>query len=343
MRHLFICNNFSGQIIPIISRLARQPGHQVLLASDRIKYPVGIQKIILKRTPVKNPPVTSLDYSAYFIQCAKNAAHSFQNINAGSFYPDNIFIFANSGVSLALDECFPDVKRIIFLEREEFAEQAQKSAYHSLRDHLVLNSHDAFAFSRRVQEELPGLLRPHVKLVSPCIDPDFYPHATEKDLTVFCLKNLDGKNKSGELDKWFESALAYAKVRPAAILLPTYQDVKERLDKIRETLAGGRIWLGCDPSLDTAKKIFSRCDVFISPETEISWPALAAMSAGACVMTAANHEHLRQGINCLPLESGKIESISPEIKRKVGKAARQTVIEHFNAERIVPQILKGIL
>lgn len=337
MKHLFICENFSGAIIPVIHWLASQPGNQVLLASDRLKYPVGIQKILLKRTPVKNPPSSRLDYAAHFIQRAKNAGRSFESLRESGFYPDNVFIFANSAVSLALEDSFPNARRIIFLEPEARSDPSRAAAYKDLRDQLILSSDYAFSFSKKLKDALPSLLKEHVRAVSPCADPDFYPQASEKRLSVFYLK------EHCDLDKWLDRALERAKSHDTAVLLPTYQDLKDCREKMRGEAAGARIWLGCDPSLDTARRVFSQCDLFISPDSELSYYTLAAMSCGACVIAAASHERLKAGVNYLPLETDKIADVAREAKREIGARGRRTVIENFNAAKIVPEILKDIL
>lgn len=333
MRYLIICDNFSGPLIPIARWLNGRPDSETLLASDRVRYPVGLKKIILKISPAKAAQEDSLDCAASIIQKAKYAKKIFQSVRESGFYPDKIFIFSVSGISLAGIEVFEDAQKIIFLERDRIYNKAKARALGALRDQLLLDSDFAFCFSPALMTNLPKPLSSCVSLAPLCVDPAFYPKNAEKRLTVFYLKNLDPE----ALAPWLESAREYARRGRAAIFLPTKQEAKAMQEELKPLQA----WAGCDPSLDTARAIFSQCGLFIAPDGELSYDMLAAMSCGARAASAASHELLSPGKDYILLEKGALPHI-PEGAPGIGAAARKSVKEGFSAEKVIPEILKDV-
>lgn len=334
MRYLIICDNFSGPLIPIAHWLNAQQDSETLLASDRIRYPVGIKKIILKLSQSKSTHEDSLDYAADIIQKAKYAKKIFQNIKESGFYPDKIFMFSISGISLAASELFADAQKIIFLEAERKYNQQKAQALAALRNQLILDADFAFSFSSKLITELPKALQSGVRLAPLFVDPQFYPESAEKPLTVFYLKNLEPE----AFKHWLEIAVHHSQQGNTAIFLPNNHEAKKLQDKLKAP----QIWLGSSPALDNARKIFSQCGLFISHGEELSYDMLAAMSCGACAASSSRHKLLAPNEDYLLFdEDGKL-STSPEELQRIGEAGRKTVRDSFAADRLIPEMLKDI-
>lgn len=334
MRYLITCDNFSGPLVPVARWLNSLADSETLLASDRIRYPVGLKKIILKTSPAKAALQDSLDYAAAIIQQARYAKRIFQGVRENGFYPDRIFMFSASGISLASLDAFPEAQAIFFPECDSADNRQKARAFAALRSQLILDSAFAFAFSRDSIATLPKPLQPCARLAPLCVDPSLYPASPEKPLTVFYLKNLAAE----PLKHWLDVAMRHAQNGHTALFLPSNQQARRLQQKLGPLLA----WAGCNPSLDTARKVFSQCALFISPAAELSYDMLAAMSCGACAVSAVRTTLLTPNRDYLPLQDERSLQVSAQEARRIGQAARQTIRASFEAAKIIPEFLKEV-
>lgn len=347
MQYLFICRNYSGNLVPLITWLAARKDNHVLLASDKVRQSIGIEKIILRKATIKAPLVTTLDYLGHIIQSAKMADRSFTQVRQSGFMPDIIFDFAQSGASLAAAQIFAEAFKICCLERYNFAGVAQKQANDSLRDIMILNSHLTYAYAPDMAESLPAALRPTIKLLPLCVDAQYFKPLQQKkqQAMIFYLKNLEG----ADLFKWLNLVfqLLQSKKWQAILLLPNSAALKMVHDKMQSFPEH----LSClaaaytTPTPEALLKMYNECQCVIAPGATLSYELLCAFSCGALV--ACNLEDSKFKINRDFLELDEnfnfLEQISPKMSTEIGKNARKVIVKHFSAQKIMPEIVAGIM
>lgn len=340
MRFLFVSNVISGYLAPILEFIAARPENELIVASERVRKGSeirGARRVKLKHPDVREKPESIFAYWQMAANTGKLAQQSLETIAESGFMPDIVMACTINGATLGLRDAFPGAFRISYLESRNEKSLAASRFKRQMQILQTFESDLVFAFGK-MDKRLSSLARPaplavYAKYFS-CAK-----NGLENDAAIFFLKNLD----EGDFNRWFIKALSYCKNRQkkTVLWLPDMEVLRaclkiiekdEQLSKCLECV--------CNPLDSQAREIFCKAELFVWPGKEIIPEVLQAMSCGLIVAASKVGDILVHGFNCIPLENYD----KPEIISKVaGLRARQTVLEKFAADKIVPEHLNEIM
>lgn len=350
MRCLCVCHVVTPHLSPILGHIASSPGNELILALDRNRKGTeiaGARKVRFKRPEIRKPPQTLLDHWQAAVQCGRCALQSFATIAESGFKPDVVMQATMSGASLCLREAFPEAFMVTYLERPHGHSDAETGFRRRMQSIQALESDLTYEFGQGhpVERKLrawvkPGPLSVNTGFFRP-LDAREQPPEGGCPEVIFSLKGLDPALS----ELWFGAALDYARRfgKKVLMLLPGMEALRKAEALLAlDASAGSFAACACNLSDADAVRLFNLAKLLVWPGQGIAPELLQAMSCGTAIMGPAHGSFLVPDENCLSLPEQDIPAklhraqCERETLARLGRLARDTILENFAADKVIP-------
>lgn len=354
MRILFVNHTFPGDLGPLLSAFAAQPGHEILFASCRGRRDFsvpGVRHVVLspsRRRLAGDGAGACLDRA---VEMGRQALQAFRLLRQSGFVPDMVLLSSALEQGLFLRDAFPDAFVACFAESlpsDGLAGDGKGLVRHLLQCRQMLQSDLVIRLAAEAGTRDPEQ-RGAVTLPYP-VDTDYFSPLAPNGATglnagarVLCAVR-------DAADVWQMLRLAEALLAQCPdcrlVLLCESAAGRESLVELGASLPAG-IEVPERLSLNAYRDLLRTAAVITAPDAACL-PAsvlLEAMSCGVVPVLAGDEGQwpvLRQGGGCLWCRAGSLvptlaEALGqPQELARLSRAARAAAVRHFRRQDVIP-------
>lgn len=354
MRILFVNHTFPGDLGPLLSAFAAEPGHEILFASCRGRRDFsvpGVRHVVLspsRRRLAGDGAGACLDRA---VEMGRQALQAFRLLRQSGFVPDMVVLSSALEQGLFLNDAFPEAFSVCFAD--ELPDAGLAGDGRGLVRHLLqcrqMQQSDLVIRLTAEAENRDQEQRGVVSLPYP-VDTDYFSPLAPNGATglnagarVLCAVR-------DAADVWQMLRLAEALLAQCPdcrlVLLCESAAGRESLVELGASLPAG-IEVPERLSLNAYRDLLRTAAVITAPDAACL-PAsvlLEAMSCGVVPVLAGDEGQwpvLRQGGGCLWCRAGSLvptlaEALGqPQELARLSRAARAAAVRHFRRQDVIP-------
>lgn len=334
MRILFVNHTFPGDLGPLLSAFAAEPGHEILFASCRGRRDFsvpGVRHVVLspsRRRLAGDGAGACLDRA---VEMGRQALQAFRLLRQSGFVPDMVVLSSALEQGLFLNDAFPEAFSVCFAD--ELPDAGLAGDGKGLVRHLLQcrqMRQCALVVSLTAGRPHPyGERVPHAVALPYPVDTDYFAPDADVGRLLHLAEALLERRPDCRPVLLCESAAGRERLAALAASLPSGVEVPERL------------------SLPVYRDMLRTAAVITAPDAACLPVSvlLEAMSCGVVPVLAGDASHwplLHDGGGCLwcgaaelvPTLAGILAQ--PHQLAELSLAARRTVERHFRRQDVIP-------
>lgn len=354
MRILFVNHTFPGDLGPLLSAFAAEPGHEILFASCRGRRDFsvpGVRHVVLspsRRRLAGDGAGACLDRA---VEMGRQALQAFRLLRQSGFVPDMVLLSSALEQGLFLRDAFPEAFVACFAESlpsDGLAGDGKGLIRHLLQCRQMQQSDLVIRLAAEGATRDPEQ-RGAVTLPYP-VDTDYFSPLAPNGVTGSNAgaRVLCAVRDAADVGRLLRLAEALLERRPDCrpVLLCESASGRERLAALAASLPSG-VEVPERLSLPVYRDALRTAAVITAPDAACL-PAsvlLEAMSCGVVPVLAGDEGQwpvLRQGGGCLWCRAGRLvptlaEALGqPQELARLSRAARAVAVRHFRRQDVIP-------